>query len=1644
MTPDPVHKTDDGQIINWVQSGHFHTINAVSAIQHEGVIAHFNPCSMLPLVPVTVLSSQLSAIVDTGAVRSLLSTSLSTLLWGNDWQTKVSTDVHCRLHDVNNKPVKVLGTMNITFSINVSSFTHTFIIYESLAHELLLGFDFLKHNKIAVCPNLGLVLEAQGIFRLGYDPGTIFKIFLLEEVTLQAGAQQVVSIQVQLQDEQSHMLPILANKYVVAHSEEIESDLPFDQLSLFFQYIWLSSTLQSQVLLINHSPTVSFISRSTIIGHVEPLEKIAHVQEIATDPLINEVYNCVQISDDKTINPAESRICLDHSEDIAFDPSDINCHIDNPAHVNWLKALHSKYEKIFTAGDFEPGLHIGSSVDFSVRTKATIIHQRYRKVNPAILTEAQEIIQMLLNRGLVELSNSPWSSQILFVLKGAEEKQVQNDTNFIPGEKIQGKKRKLRVVLDLRHVNLRLKELNTNWIVPSIWSLLGDFHSAKYVSTIDLNSGFWHFKLSEKAKKLTAFAFEDITLQCTRMPQGLKISSAVMQSKMRKFIIKYGLMGTSVYIDNLIVQAPTAEKYKERLTMLFQACLKDGFKIRNRKSHHFIHKAFVIFGFEIDLASHTIKPEREKVDKIQTLAVPHTKKRVRTFIGAVSYFQNMLPLLQKDLTPLHEIAAPNTKFKWTEDCNSAFIKIKRDLAKLPIVYIFQPNLQIHFFCDAAMSSHVAYCLYQFHSIKEAMVPIKFNSHKLSPSERKFSQYECEALALIFAILKEESLLSFGNSTLYTDARSLTFITRFATATSKISRWDILLKSFDVRVQFLPNSNALIKVSDLLTRGLEKSKFKNKVTEQDVSQFIQLDFGGLPTMGMHDAMCMIQKALALVDKATMDKKMLSNVKMVFPDTSFSVLLIGPDRKLLCLAPGHLVAQVVSNTEFVFSPSDTSKLESIPPQSTKTITWTDQIFDQAIKVKEAIYTFMPHISQDFLIRSQKEEKWIVSILNKLNDKGIFQNYFLYEGILMRKFQLQNSIYVNQIVLPESIGTAVIKRFHAKNCFQHLGALHMMRHISQVFYIRKFMQLADTIIQACTFCMLNKPYPNKRLSPGLKIHISAPRQFIYLDICCVQSSAQVDSFLTIVDGFSRFVMFLPISRDAPAIKICEIIFAHWIRNYSFPIVISTDGGSNLSNSLTGEISMLLNCKMVKIAPYNSSANLSERYNKMALASLRIFHQSYGLTEANFDLLLSLTGQMLNSQLLRCGYSPYFLHTGSHPKLNDFVSLQSLQVMTGVDQYVKSLVQVQNVCFVLNEMNTSQEQAGDHEIQHPDLYKKGGFVLLKKLSPGTPRHLHKVKTVYHKQIFRILRRTKTNAVIFPFNKKFYQNRFKREGKIPKQYCSIQRISNLKPIRNVYKLLNLSVSQKMIIELSAILNSEIPPVEEVQICENKAIKITPASVVKKFNPSLQIVHTESNQKPMLDKVMVEQITDCSEIQDINNVKMQTYYSDLGIPDTSQNTLSVIHQDATTICKLDKKKKPVPEADLLSDCSSFGKERKFSFEQNDSYFSMNAWNMEYEEESDTEDRSDSSQSSIVSVLGTPQSNHSLEDEVETVRPALSVDRPVMAKTITRVPLPSGNTLSIISKPFPRADDVASRTNATPVSVKSNPRPRSLITDINKK
>ena len=76
----------------WLSTGQFHIINAVndsSLPRVEAVVGYFNPCSTLPLVKCNILGIEKTAIVDSGAAKSLLSStvvsyySCTGLAWDN-------------------------------------------------------------------------------------------------------------------------------------------------------------------------------------------------------------------------------------------------------------------------------------------------------------------------------------------------------------------------------------------------------------------------------------------------------------------------------------------------------------------------------------------------------------------------------------------------------------------------------------------------------------------------------------------------------------------------------------------------------------------------------------------------------------------------------------------------------------------------------------------------------------------------------------------------------------------------------------------------------------------------------------------------------------------------------------------------------------------------------------------------------------------------------------------------------------------------------------------------------------------------------------------------------------------------------------------------------------------------------------------------------------------------------------------------------------------------------------------------------------------------------------------------------------------------------------------------------------------------
>ena len=143
------------------------------------------------------------------------------------------------------------------------------------------------------------------------------------------------------------------------------------------------------------------------------------------------------------------------------------------------------------------------------------------------------------------------------------------------------------MVVDFRFVNTRLLPLNTCFPSPTIMDILTSLHSASYVSITDVSQGFWHFKISTECRGLTAFTYGDVNYEFLRLPQGLSISSKIMQYKIKKFISKYNLQGCLAYIDNIIIYAQNKDIYKYRLSKFFHACQQENLKLKLNKCHIF-------------------------------------------------------------------------------------------------------------------------------------------------------------------------------------------------------------------------------------------------------------------------------------------------------------------------------------------------------------------------------------------------------------------------------------------------------------------------------------------------------------------------------------------------------------------------------------------------------------------------------------------------------------------------------------------------------------------------------------------------------------------------------------------------------------------------------------------------------------------------------------------------------------------------------------------------------------------------------------------------------------------------------------------------------------------------------------------------
>ena len=128
--------------------------------------------------------------------------------------------------------------------------------------------------------------------------------------------------------------------------------------------------------------------------------------------------------------------------------------------------------------------------------------------------------------------------------------------------------------------NRRLNSCSTRdaFLLPRIEDALEALGQAKYLSTLDLTSGYWQVEVAEQDKHKTAFVTPMGLYEANRMPLGLQNAPSTFQRLMTCCFGDLNCSHLLIYLDEIIIFSKTFEEHLELLQLAFDRLREHGLK----------------------------------------------------------------------------------------------------------------------------------------------------------------------------------------------------------------------------------------------------------------------------------------------------------------------------------------------------------------------------------------------------------------------------------------------------------------------------------------------------------------------------------------------------------------------------------------------------------------------------------------------------------------------------------------------------------------------------------------------------------------------------------------------------------------------------------------------------------------------------------------------------------------------------------------------------------------------------------------------------------------------------------------------------------------------------------------------------------
>ncbi|XP_059055505.1 uncharacterized protein LOC131849440 [Achroia grisella] len=452
-----------------------------------------------------------------------------------------------------------------------------------------------------------------------------------------------------------------------------------------------------------------------------------------------------------------------------------------------LQNLLSKYSDCFSTGLKDLGFTTAGEMTIELNDSEPVVYRPYR-LSWGERDQVRNMVQEMMDAGIVRETSSPYASPIVLVQKKTGEK---------------------RLCIDYRALNRRTKK--DHYPLPRIEDQLDQLAGSKMFISLDLASGYYQIPIAEASQEKTAFVTPDGQYQFTRMPFGLVNAPSVFQRTMNKILadakIKYAL----IYMDDFLIPATSFEQGLDRLEEVLALIKRGGLTLKLSKCRFFFDRIDFL-GFEV--GADGIKPGSKKTEAVDKFPAPRNVHELRQFVGLASFFRRFVKGFALIARPLTDLLKKNSEWKWDAPQEEAFGKLKANLVQRPVLTLYDPKRETQVHTDACKNG-VGGVLVQKND-EGLFKPVAYYSRKTTTEEQRLHSFELETLAVVASLARFRVYLVGIPFKVLTDCNALRTTMTKRDLIPRIARWWIQLQEFDCEIEY--RAGSAMQHADALSRN----------------------------------------------------------------------------------------------------------------------------------------------------------------------------------------------------------------------------------------------------------------------------------------------------------------------------------------------------------------------------------------------------------------------------------------------------------------------------------------------------------------------------------------------------------------------------------------------------------------------------------------------------------------------------------------------------------------------------------------------------------------------------------------------------------------------------------------------------------